>query len=271
VTPDDALAWLADDPATTGIFTDFDGTLSAIVPAPEDARPVAGAVAALRQLATHFAVVAIVSGRPVEFLVAQLGLAEAGLVHAYGLHGLEHTTGDGVDLAAGAAEWRSALSSVTKHRAELEAAGVSVEDKVFGVTLHWRRAADAAAAQVAARRVADAAVADGLVSRAGKASIELLLPVGVDKGTVVGDWVGRGGMRKVMFLGDDVSDLLAFDAIDAAIRSGRVEGLKVAVTGNEAPAALVERADVLLATPEEAGTCLARLADLVQASRPTPS
>jgi trehalose 6-phosphate phosphatase len=264
VTPDDALAWAAAVPGTTGIFSDFDGTLSAIVRVPEDARPVAGAVGALVRLAEQFAVVAVVSGRPVSFLVAQLGLKGPGRLHAYGLHGVEHSTGAEVDLAPGAADWRSAVAGVTTRRAELEAVGVSVEDKTHGVTLHWRRATDPAAAEAAAMAAVDGAAATGLIPRPGKASVELVPPVGVDKGTVVLDWVRREGLRRVVFLGDDVSDVLAFDAIDTAVAEAGLQGLKLGVAGHEAPSLLVERADILLASPEEAAGWLSQLASRLE-------
>ncbi|MGH9169994.1 MAG: trehalose-phosphatase [Acidimicrobiales bacterium] len=265
MTAEEALAWLAAAPSETAIFTDFDGTVSAIVPAARDARPVPGSVSALYALASIFSVVAVVSGRPVAFLVAQLGLHGPGRLHAYGLHGVEHTTGDGVDLAPGAEQWRPAVAAVTSRRAELEAAGVSVEDKEYGVTLHWRQAADPVGAEAEALSVVGSSLSSGLLQRPGKKSVELVLPVGVDKGTVVADWIARGGLSRLAYLGDDLSDVLAFDAIDAASASGVTEGLKLAVSSDEAPKELLDKADVVLGQPADAVSLLVRLAARVGA------
>jgi trehalose-phosphatase len=70
----DPLAPLRRDPATDGIFSDFDGTLSPIADDPELAEPVAGVPRLLAELARCYAVAAVVSGRPVAFLTARLPL-----------------------------------------------------------------------------------------------------------------------------------------------------------------------------------------------------
>ncbi|MBA3655267.1 MAG: trehalose-phosphatase, partial [Actinobacteria bacterium] len=46
------------DPSRTGVFADFDGTLSTIVTDPADAQPVGGAAVVLRDLADRYASVA---------------------------------------------------------------------------------------------------------------------------------------------------------------------------------------------------------------------
>ena len=57
------LEALLEEPTATGIFLDFDGTLSEIVSVPSEGRPVAGAIELLQQLGEKFAVTAVVSGR----------------------------------------------------------------------------------------------------------------------------------------------------------------------------------------------------------------
>jgi trehalose-6-phosphatase len=68
----DPLAPLRRDPATAGIFSDFDGPLSPIVDDPELTGPVAGVPRLLAELARRYAVVAVVPGRPVAFPDARL-------------------------------------------------------------------------------------------------------------------------------------------------------------------------------------------------------
>src|SRR5262249_19158482 len=79
--------WLA-SPAPAGVFLDFDGPLAPIVEVPEDARPLPGAAALLGQLAERYRRVAVVSGRPLAFLLDHLG-ASAGHAELVGLYGLE--------------------------------------------------------------------------------------------------------------------------------------------------------------------------------------
>ena len=67
---------LAADPRRAALFLDFDGTLAAIVADPTGARPLPGVPALLSELATMFALVAVVSGRPTGFLAEVLGEPE---------------------------------------------------------------------------------------------------------------------------------------------------------------------------------------------------
>ncbi len=244
----EAVTWLSASPAATALFTDFDGTLSAIVARPEDARPLPGAVAVLKQLGVVFGVVAVVSGRPASWLASQLELNEDDHVHAYGLHGLEHTTGGDIEIDPAVLAWKGRLEWAAQSAVRGGIEGVEVEDKGFGVTLHWRNADHPVLAETSAVELATTiAHATGLVARPGKASVELVPPIGVDKGTIVRRWAGSGSVSRVAFLGDDVSDLLAFDAIDEL-----GSGLKIAVTGEEAPPRLLASADLVLPGPLDA-------------------
>ena len=74
---------IATDPARSGIFLDFDGTLAEIVPLPGDARPLEGAVEVLQKLGRLYGVVAIVSGRSALELLDWLGPD----IEIWGVHG----------------------------------------------------------------------------------------------------------------------------------------------------------------------------------------
>ena len=81
----DAFDALRRDPSTAGVFLDFDGTLSPIVPFAADARPLPEVGAVLSHLVTVVGRVAIVSGRPVSYLVEHLPRE----IELHGLYGLE--------------------------------------------------------------------------------------------------------------------------------------------------------------------------------------
>jgi trehalose 6-phosphate phosphatase len=65
---------------------DFDGTLAPIVDDPNKARPLPGTVELLGHLAARFAAVALLSGRPADYLAEH---AAAPGVRYLGLYGLE--------------------------------------------------------------------------------------------------------------------------------------------------------------------------------------
>jgi trehalose 6-phosphate phosphatase len=266
----EAVEWLAERPRQLALFTDFDGTLSPIVAHPELARPLTGVPELLKRLAKRLCVVGVVSGRPAAWLVEQLRLvptsgASEGVVDAYGLHGLEHTTGGGVEVAAEAAAWQERAARARDEAVAAAIPGLNVEDKTYGVTLHWRAATDPRSVSEQATRLADRLSAStGLLPRPGKASVELVAPIGIDKGTVVATRGTAEGIERVAFFGDDRSDVAAFVAIDELRRRGAAAGLKIAVTGPEAPDELLDLADLVLATPAEAVALLVSLADRLE-------
>lgn len=226
------------DPASAGILTDFDGTLAPIVDDPASAVALPGAVDELRRLAARYAVVGVVSGRPVSYLRQRLGddLRLSGL---YGLEGLEG--GHPVESPLAAA-WRPAVDAAIA--AAFDRFADAVEPKGLSLTLHFRTRPELA--DDIRAWAADEAARSGLVVRAAKASVELHPPVSADKGTVVEQ--AAAGLRAVCFLGDDVGDLPAFDALD------RIDAhtVRVAVRTEEAPAEMLERADLVVDGPEGA-------------------
>ncbi|MEY2565817.1 MAG: trehalose 6-phosphate phosphatase [Actinomycetota bacterium] len=251
------LAPLRDHPDGAAVITDFDGTLSSIVLDPDAARPLPGAVDALHALAGAYARVAVVSGRPAAFLAEHLHIGACPRLVAYGLYGLEWTDGERVVEHPDAASWRETVRA-TVAAARVEApADVMVEDKGLAVTIHVRvvpKESDWAAGWVVTH-----AADTGLVVHPARKSFELRPPVSVDKGTVVADLVD--GMGAACFIGDDLGDLPAFDALDAATLASGLHTLKVAVRSAEAPPDLLERADLKVDGPPGALELLHRLAE----------
>lgn len=230
-------------PATTSIFLDFDGTLAPIVPAAEDARPLPGVPALLLQLRRAFGLVAIVSGRPVSYLLQHLPPE----VELHGLYGLETLVGGEPTHHPEALAWRGVVDEVASAAHAAGPPGVEVEHKGLSLTLHFRRQpgmADAARAWAT-----DAAARSGLFLRPAKMSLELHPPVAVDKGTVVE--ARAVGMTSACYVGDDEGDLPAFAALDRLAGRGLVT-VKVAVRTPDASPELLAQADVRVEGPEGA-------------------
>jgi trehalose 6-phosphate phosphatase len=90
----------------------------------------------------------------------------------------------------------------------------------------------------------------GLVVRPAKMSYELHPPIAADKGTALLDVVDD--LKAVCFIGDDVGDEKAFDALDRLAERGGVAVVRVTVAGPETPEELVQRADLVVDGPEGA-------------------
>ena len=235
------------NPDVSGVFSDFDGTLAPIVEDPETAVPLEGAVEALAAVARRVARVGVISGRPASFLLRHL---EGVPVSMWGLYGLERVEQDDegnskVVPSPEAEEWRDAVDAAA---AELESEvgePLSVERKGLTVVLHFRRAPDR---EDLAREAAEATGrSSGLEVHPGRMSFELAPPVTGDKGTALEE--AAKGLRGACFFGDDTGDLTAFDALDRLARDEGVKTVKVGVRSEEAPAQLLERADLVVDGP----------------------
>jgi trehalose 6-phosphate phosphatase len=243
-----ALSTIAADPGPAGLFLDFDGTLAEIVPDPERAAPVEGTAEVLSALARRFAVVAVVSGRRAVGLAERLGRIPG--VRFYGLYGREDLDGP-VDPAS-----RVALRSMRRLLPELERVaaavpGAWVEPKGFHASIHYRAASDVEAAREAI--VAGlGSVLDGTGMRAleGKRVVEVAPEQGPSKGDVVRRVAGEERLRGILYAGDDLPDLEAFAAVDELRRSG-VVGISIAVRSANAPAVVLEAADLVVDGPAE--------------------
>ena len=246
---------LAEQPARTALLVDFDGSLAPIVPHPDDARPLPDALLQLTRLARVLGRVAIVSGRPAEFLAAQVPIA--GVAYA-GLYGMEQLV-DGerridprvlpyLDAVAGAlAELRQRIP------VEL------VEPKAgVSVTVHWRPAPERAAEIQAV--AADVAPRFGLAQLHTRMAVELRPPVHIDKGDATRALID--GFAVAAFGGDDTGDLPAFAALARAVDEGTLErAVRIGVNSPEAPPELRDSVDVLVDGPQALVALLARLAD----------
>jgi trehalose 6-phosphate phosphatase len=237
----DALDAVRRHLATAGVFVDFDGTLAPIVRDPQDARPLPGVAEVLAGLHRRLGRLAVVSGRPVSYLVAHLPEE----VELHGLYGLESRVDGEVLEHPAAAPWRSVIDAVAADAmATVADAGVDVEHKGLSLTVHFRRVPEAEDQAVTwARR---AAAETELHLRAAKRSLELHPPVMVDKGTVV---IERSkGLRAVAYVGDDVGDLPAFEALDRLAEEG-VHAVKVAVRTPDVSEAVLARSHVHVEGP----------------------
>lgn len=250
---------LVDDARHSVVLVDFDGSLAPIVDNPALARPLPAARDALASLVPLVDRVAVVSGRPVAFLVDALGLD--GIVYA-GLYGLERIIDGEVAVDPRAEPWLDVMSQVA-YDADAAFPDLLVENKGrVAVTIHWRSNASLAAeAQAFAAGLARRYDLDAPLR--GRMSVELRPPVPVDKGTVTAELVR--GASVAVFAGDDAGDLVAFDVLTRLAESGEVaHTVRIGVRSVEAPPGIFD-ADVLVDGPEGLAVVLGDLATAISA------
>jgi trehalose 6-phosphate phosphatase len=250
---DATLATLAADPGRTALLLDFDGSLSPIVPHPEDAVPLPGTGEVLDAIATHLQLVAIVTGRPVDYLRRVMPTRLVALVGQYGLEWAHDGRVVVDDRALPYVDAVGAAAEEAEHRWP----DLYIERKGdVAVTVHWRNAPE-----VGDRVVGDVdALAQrfGLAVHASRKARELRPPIGVDKGTAVERLVG--GATAAAFAGDDTGDLPAFAALDRLRTSGALQhAIRIAVRSPEAPQEVLRAGDLVVDGPEGLRRFLDRL------------
>jgi len=256
-----AIEFVLAEPATTVFATDFDGTVAAIVEDPTTARAADGVAESLVRIAAALQRVAIISGRPVAFLRDRLGDEVAVSCALFGRYGAEELRPDGSILRLGGGGELTAVVARLRQEAHSVDPRVLVEDKSNSVTLHWRSVPEAESAlrELAGRQARES----GLEMRGAKMSVELVHAGAPTKGSTV-DRLLRETTTACCFVGDDVGDLDAFDALDRfASTAGRA--LRIAVASDEMPVELADRADLVVSGPSAAAALLSRLASALDA------
>jgi len=227
-------------PEESGLFLDFDGVLAPIVPRPEDAYPPEETRAELRRLCGRYALVAVVSGRGGDDVRTRVGVD--GIVYV-GSHGLE--------LDRNAERWRR---QIVEFAAEAPWPQAETELKGLSVAFHFRRREDETAAVKELEELADRARDEGLVARFGRKVLEVLPPVGSNKGTAVRSLLEGAGLTRALVAGDDTTDLDAFRAVEELEHR-----VRVAVLAPESPPLLAEHAELVVGSTEEFLDVLRRL------------
>lgn len=232
-------------------FSDFDGVLSEIVPEPGAAAPVDQAVDTITALSKLTSVTALVSGRPLDFLERFFVDPSVQLVGLYGLE--RRIDGERIDHPS-TADWNHQVE-VALERAAVLPAGVEVEPKSgISLTVHYRQAPDAETIVEAWAR--ETAMVTDLEMRRAKQSFELHPMVAMDKGSAVRELAGESPV--VVYAGDDVGDLPAFEALTELSSEGRTT-LSVLVEGDETPELLRDQAGLTVSSAKDFVSRLSRL------------
>jgi trehalose 6-phosphate phosphatase len=235
---------------------DFDGTLSPIVDDPDRAVIHPDGPRVLTALASRVRAVVVVTGRPARQVVdlgdldrVADGLPDGARLVVMGQYGNERWDASSREFTspeppAGLRAFRDELPRLLKaERAE----GAHIEEKGLAVAVHTRRLPDPAAAFARLEEaLADAAERHGLSLEPGRLVLEVRAP-GMHKGLALETAVAEHNAGGVLFAGDDLGDLEAFEAV-RALRDGGLPALLVC-SGSEEQEALAELADVVVDGP----------------------
>jgi trehalose 6-phosphate phosphatase len=247
-----ALAVLAARPSA--LITDVDGTISPIAPRPEDAVVSPVARAALERLVGALNLVAVVTARAESVARDMVGVEDLTYVGNYGLYGAD--VGDGASLDALRTMGRQLVGRFE---------GAEFEEKGIAFALHYRNTTEPARIRdefVAA--LEPEAIAHGARLVEGKQVVEIVPAALPGKDASLRRLAAEHGLDGIVYLGDDVSDVVAFGEILRRREAGH-PGLAIAVKDDETPAFVSRAADLTLFGVGEAAAFLALLADTLAA------
>jgi len=244
--------------AETVVGLDFDGTLAPIVEDPAEAHihPEAGEV--LVGLAEQVRAIAVVTGRPARQALDLGGLERVGNeigdagkeLYLFGQYGNERWSSTHRRIIAprppaGLATFTAELPRVLRrHHAE----GAHIEEKGLAVAVHTRRLSEPDRAfEQLLPVIEERAARYDLVVEPGRHVIEVRSP-GMHKGVVVETLAEELAAGGFVFIGDDLGDVEAFEAVAALGRDGLPTLLVCSASDEEA--ALVERSDLLVDGPD---------------------
>lgn len=254
-----SFEFLKSDPKNTIIFTDIDGTLSEIAATPEDALVTFKMKKVITDLA-HLYQIVVVSGRPA--LEARSMVSSDKIIYL-GNHGLERLddgklsriSSPGHDLAIDKAkeEIKRLTDGIT---------GVRYEDKGLTFAIHYRQSNDETTTRSRIlHAVEPIARQHDLKVIDGRKVVEIKIPLS-DKGRAVGSIINESGRTQVVYLGDDRTDVDAFQEVKKLRSEGKLKGFALGVISVEAPDEIKTEADFCFLSVLEVEDFLEWLADV---------
>ena len=247
----ETVAPLRADPRRSAVLLDVDGTLAPIVRHADDAHVPEPTRVPLIAIARRYGLVACVSGRRA---ATARRIVSLGSITYVGNHGSEVLRGGSTELEIDpeVERWTDRIAAFAERAwtDRLHRLRVRTEDKELIRAFHWRGAPDEEAAERGVRDLARQAEEEGFAVHWGRKVLEVRPPVELHKGRGVTRLLAGTDIAHALYVGDDNTDLDAFDALRQLVAAGALEtALCVGVRSDETPAELEARADVLVDGP----------------------
>lgn len=263
---DQAVAVLRRNPS--GLFTDIDGTISQVARVPSEAFVSDSPRTSLRAIGSVISIVGAITGRGAADAAGMLGLDGTVVI---GNHGYERLQGgerlihpSAIGSRASVATCTNLLDGIVEATPRL--ANVVIENKDLSASVHYRLLEDQGrTVELLRQLVGSISEFHELDVTEGKFVYEIRPRALVNKGTAIHDIATELELSGVVYLGDDVTDVDAFRALQT-LRSPEVETLSVGIVSAETHAIVRDSADVLI---EGVDGCLALLAGVAEELAPS--
>lgn len=197
---------------------DFDGTLAKIVSPPDGARLGRSVRFWLEALAKR-APTAVISGRSVEDLQTRVGTVVSYLVGNHGSEGPHVAQEDMQQVRETCDGWLQLITD--RFQTELVHHGVSVENKLFSLSFHYRTAAQRGRARAQISSIIDELTPAPRIVL-GKSVVNVMPTTAWHKGTALLECMRRLSCTTAFYVGDDTTDEDVFSLRDHRVLTVRI-------------------------------------------------
>lgn len=204
------------------------------------------------KLKEKFSMVAVISGRSA--LDARNMLKIEGILYI-GNHGMEFLENNQIFRPPEVEEYLSQIkriSSKIKSGNLSKIAGVKFENKDVCFSIHYRLCkSPEKTRETILSSLNQEKDCNNLKISEGRKLVEIKPPLEYDKGTVLDYIIKKNELSKIIYLGDDITDVDAFDKLKELKKLKKVDSATILVFSAEIPAYVKENADFFVKSVDE--------------------
>ncbi len=235
----------------TAIITDIDGTISEIVPTPGEAVVNADMKQAIVKLKEKFKLVGVISGRSVYKAQEMVGVD--GILYV-GNHGMEYIFDGEYFLVPEVKEYLSQIKQCGGQLNEelCHIPGILFEDKGICHSIHYRQCNNPEMVRSKIiKSIQNSPHSKNLQISEGRKLVELKPPSSYDKGTIINKIIEEYDLKKIIYLGDDITDVDAFKRLNELEKDQIIRSVSVLVISKEIPTHIKNSASFFLLNIKE--------------------
>ena len=214
----------------TIIVTDIDGTISSIETLPQQAVITNNMKGTLNNIQQKFKLLSIITGRSLKDALEMINID--GILYI-GNHGMEYQRNNEIVTDKKTLKYIPKINDLymkLKNESNLKQSGIILENKNACITIHYRTAQDTQSARkTILKTLKDIQTTEGLQIKEGRKIIEVRPPIGNDKGKIINKIVKNYEAKKLIYLGDDITDVDAFREISKLSTEKNIEGTSILV------------------------------------------
>lgn len=235
---------------SSALITDIDGTISKIVPTPMEATVAPNIRDTMEELAGKFKFIGVMTGRSVGN--AREIMKSDKLVYI-GNHGLEQYKNGKIKIEESVESYIPLIKKVAqKIQDELSPYEcILFQDKQLSFTVHYRLCDNTDEIRKKALDViSNIEESNKLKIVEGRMVIEIRPPIGHDKGTILQRFIVDNKIKKIIYLGDDITDSDAFIKLNELKKEGIIS-YSIVVLSDETPEYVAESANYYVKSVDE--------------------